>query len=248
MRYSASRKYYLIILILLLLVLFIPLSRLTGVNWTLAAEWLTSPGNLTNEIIPLPSTKPVTKQIAGRETLSPLTLIRFHVVANSDRPEDQALKLLVRNDIISYLTPELQKARNLNEARTILTTQLPQVEKIATRRITLEGQRYPVRAQLGRYEFPVKAYGTLVLPSGRYEAVRVVIGQGEGANWWCVLFPPLCIAPVHITPARFNAPQTSTIKDRVSAKGFKSKQVKSDEKKLPVEIRFKLLELIRKKG
>lgn len=123
-------------------------------------------------------------------------LIRFHVIANSDSDRDQALKRRVRDLVVQRMAPEFSKANNLNQARKIARTHLEEIKQIARKEVKQWGKDYPVSVQLGNFDFPVKTYGDLTLPAGNYEAVKVVIGEGQGANWWCVLFPPLCFVDV----------------------------------------------------
>ncbi|HHV80023.1 MAG TPA: stage II sporulation protein R [Firmicutes bacterium] len=121
-------------------------------------------------------------------------LIRLHVVANSDSPDDQALKLSVRDEVLKILGAELSQVRTRREAETVVRRYLGDVRSRVKEVIVENGcdPNTPVRVELGHYQFPVRTYGELVLPAGRYEALRVVIGDGNGQNWWCVLFPPLC--------------------------------------------------------
>ncbi|MDD3652683.1 MAG: stage II sporulation protein R [Desulfotomaculaceae bacterium] len=119
-------------------------------------------------------------------------LIRLHIVANSDREIDQELKRKVRDEIIRGITADFREAENIDTARVIALSRLDTIREITRRAITMEGKDYPVEVNFGKYSFPTKHYGSFVLPAGDYESVQVVIGSGSGANWWCVLFPPLC--------------------------------------------------------
>lgn len=123
-------------------------------------------------------------------------LIRLHVLANSDTPEDQALKYLVRDRIIVDLAPVLHNSQSIDESREIVKANRHRLEQVSQEIVAGQGYKYTVQAELGCYDFPARSYGELVLPAGPYEALRVVIGKGEGANWWCVLFPPLCFVNV----------------------------------------------------
>lgn len=127
----------------------------------------------------------------------PDNLIRFHVLANSDSEADQQLKLKVRDAILQKFSPILGQASSIKESRQLVDANLGAMEKEAARVIAAEGKNYPVTVVHGFFDFPVKSYGSLTLPAGRYEAVRVVIGAGKGHNWWCVLFPPLCFVDVN---------------------------------------------------
>lgn len=123
-------------------------------------------------------------------------LIRIHVLANSDSPTDQALKLRVRDAVVQQTAPLFQEARTVEEAREVARANLGSIREVAEREVRAAGKDYPVTVSMGCYHFPARTYhlssGDITLPAGDYEAVRVVLGRGEGANWWCVLFPPLC--------------------------------------------------------
>lgn len=119
-------------------------------------------------------------------------LIRLHVLANSDKPQDQQLKLKVRDAVIAYLAPYLGKAESTEEARSVIHSRKAEIIAAAQAVVKENGAAYSVDLQEGMFDFPVKAYGDLVLPAGKYEAVRILLGDAQGKNWWCVLFPPLC--------------------------------------------------------
>jgi len=121
-------------------------------------------------------------------------MIRLHVIANSDTDADQALKLQVRDRVLAQATAILRSSADMDQARTRLEHALPELETIAAQEIARQGWDYPVSARLERTEFPFKAYDGFALPAGEYTALRVVIGEGRGQNWWCVVFPPLCTA------------------------------------------------------
>lgn len=120
-------------------------------------------------------------------------IIRFHVIANSNSEEDQKLKLKVRDEIIRSLNSKLQSSENIMESREILRENIEQIEEIAFKTVLENGYVYPIEAHLGTTWIPEKTYGTLSFPAGEYEALNVMIGEGKGKNWWCVLFPPLCL-------------------------------------------------------
>ena len=105
-------------------------------------------------------------------------LLRMHIVANSDSEKDQHIKLEVRNDIL----------KNVNENSTLW-----QLESSAREKLRMLGADYDVRTSLERCYVPVKEYKNISLPEGYYNCVRVVLGNGKGKNWWCVMFPPLCL-------------------------------------------------------
>lgn len=121
------------------------------------------------------------------------SVLRLHVVANSDSPADQRLKLEVKDEVVTMMQKEFVNASNAEEARALAIKKIPFIEKTAAAVIAAHGLDYPVQVQVGEREFPTKSYGNVVLPQGDYQAVDVIIGKGQGKNWWCVLFPPLCL-------------------------------------------------------
>ena len=116
-------------------------------------------------------------------------LVRLHVIAVSDDAAEQALKLRVRDAVLDYLRPRLQGVGDPVQARALLEAELAGVAAAAES--ASEGR--PVSVSLGRETYPLRRYGGFTLPAGRYESLRVVLGAGEGHNWWCVVFPTLCL-------------------------------------------------------
>ena len=127
---------------------------------------------------------------------TPDQLIRFHVLANSDSEQDQALKRAVRDAILKKVSPWLAVSQSLDESRQILKRVRPDMEEIGRSVVKAWGKDYTIHTEYGHFSFPTKSYGSLVLPAGDYEALRVMIGEGRGSNWWCVLFPPLCFVDI----------------------------------------------------
>lgn len=119
-------------------------------------------------------------------------LIRFHVIANSDTEEDQNLKLKVRDKVVEALSSKLKGVTTLDEAEKVLVDNIDYVNKIAMKVISDNRYNYKVKTMLSYENFPDKVYGDYVFPQGNYEAFRVIIGEGQGQNWWCVMFPSLC--------------------------------------------------------
>ncbi|MGL5693265.1 MAG: stage II sporulation protein R [Peptostreptococcaceae bacterium] len=119
-------------------------------------------------------------------------LIRFHVIANSDTDKDQELKLKVRDELISYLQPKLQNSKSIEESEEIIVSEYDNLYDISRKIILENGYDYDVKVGIEYSNFPTKQYSNVVLPAGEYKALKVIIGSGEGKNWWCVMFPPLC--------------------------------------------------------
>ena len=125
----------------------------------------------------------------GRQTAISDKLLRLHVIAASDEPQEQAVKLQVRDAVLAWLAPQLEGAADRDEARAILAGELETLRAVAES--AAEGRA--VRVELGRERYPLRRYEGFTLPAGEYESLRVVLGGGEGRNWWCIVFPPLCI-------------------------------------------------------
>lgn len=121
-------------------------------------------------------------------------VVRLHILANSDSEEDQALKLQVRDRVLDRAAEILTESADRAAAERALRAALPELESLAADEIALRGYDYPVTAELADTAFPTREYDGFALPAGRYLALRLVIGAGEGHNWWCVVFPPLCTA------------------------------------------------------
>ena len=119
-------------------------------------------------------------------------IIRLHVIANSDSVSDQRLKLKVRDAVIEYMDDQ-DELNTVGETRRHLKNNLGRLETIANGVIAAEGYDYDAKADLGIRYIPEKTYGDMTFPAGNYEALNITIGDGEGQNWWCVVFPPLCL-------------------------------------------------------
>jgi len=131
--------------------------------------------------------------IITQQTLSEKTL-RLHIVANSDRAEDQAQKLRLRDHILHEIKEMTGGCSELQEAEKIISSRLSRVEKSAREFLRAEGSSYGVSVTLCKESFATRDYDTFSLPAGEYHSLRIIIGEGQGKNWWCVVFPSLCNA------------------------------------------------------
>ena len=129
--------------------------------------------------------KEVQEGIAGK-------IFRLHVMANSNKEEDQELKLDVKKTVVDYLSRRLGSGADLEETREYVLENLPEIEQAALKTIEEQGKDYPISAVVEKTYFPDKTYGDCTFPAGEYEALNIRIGKGEGKNWWCVLYPSLC--------------------------------------------------------
>ena len=120
-------------------------------------------------------------------------VIRLHVIANSDSDADQSLKLSVRDEILAFMGDRMGEAENKGDAKKIIEEKLNEIEIISENIIKSEGFDYKAKASIAEESFPLKNYGSFYFPAGNYTALKVKIGEAKGKNWWCVMFPPLCM-------------------------------------------------------
>lgn len=123
-------------------------------------------------------------------------IIRFHIRANSDKEEDQALKLKIRDKILKEMEEKFKDTKSLDESREIIKQNMREMKSITEKVIREEGKDYEVAVRLGQDNFPTRKYGNLVFPAGDYETLLITLGEGKGQNWWCVMFPPLCFVDI----------------------------------------------------
>lgn len=118
--------------------------------------------------------------------------IRLRILANSDQEEDQQIKRHVRDEVNEQISNWVENIDDIDEARQLIKSRIPEITKTAKRVVSTYGDDH-VQVEYGeQINFPVKLYDSYLYPAGEYEAILITIGQGNGANWWCVLFPPLC--------------------------------------------------------
>ena len=166
------------------------------------------------------------------------SVVRLHVLANSDSEEDQALKLKVRDALLEQTAPLLSSCTSREEACALLEENEAELCRIAEEVIRTEGYDYSVTILFGEEEYPERTYDSVCFPSGSYTSLRVCIGDAEGQNWWCCLFPPLCLG-------------NSTVSSEDAEDAFLSVGLTPDQYKIitqtekPVyRVRFKILELL----
>ena len=166
------------------------------------------------------------------------SVFRLHVIANSDSEEDQNLKYKVRDKLIEYMNSLIPECENKNEVIAKAQEHLADFKKIALNTIVSEGYDYNVDVEIGNFEFPTKQYGDISFPAGFYDALKVKIGKAEGKNWWCVMFPPLCI--VDISTGIVPDESKKEMQNNMSEEEF---ALISDNKSADIQFKFKLLEL-----
>lgn len=156
-------------------------------------------------------------------------VLRLHVIANSDTSVDQNLKLRLRDYILQEGKDIFNGSVNVENAVEKIEPVLPELEKSAKAFVNQAGFDYDVKISLSNEYFTTRTYETVTLPAGKYLALRVVIGSGEGHNWWCVMFPPMCV------PAADKKDEIENV--------FSEKEIKLVESKPKYEPRFKVVEI-----
>ena len=167
------------------------------------------------------------------------TVVRLHVLANSDTEEDQALKLQVRDGVLEAAAPLVEGCTTQAEAVEALTAHLSDLESAASAVIAAEGYDYPVTVLLGEEDYPTRTYESCAFPAGTYVSLRVCIGEAEGQNWWCCLFPPLCLSAA-------TAKNEADNEDAFIQVGLTKDQygIITETGKTKYKVRFKLLEVL----
>jgi stage II sporulation protein R len=162
-------------------------------------------------------------------------IIRFHVLANSDSEEDQALKMKVKEHVIYEMKDLLSESKGIEDTRAILLANKKRIAGEAERVIEAEGYYHKVQVELIKDYFPIKTYGDCTFPAGEYEALRIRIGKAEGKNWWCVLYPNLCF--IDATHAVVPEEEKEELKDILTKEEYDT--ILKDGK---VKVKFKVLE------
>lgn len=120
------------------------------------------------------------------------SVLRLHVIANSDSAADQQLKIAVRDRVLKEAQNLFENTSSADEAKKAAEKNIKFLEKTTKDELKKRGYDYEVSVEVGEFAFPVKFYDDIMLPSGQYRAVRIIIGEGKGRNWWCVMYPPMC--------------------------------------------------------
>lgn len=165
-------------------------------------------------------------------------VVRLHIVANSNSKGDQELKLMVRDRIITDTSHIFEGTESASQALALAAESSSLIKQLAEDEIRRLGYSYPVTVSVGKEAFPTKAYGNVTLPSGKYNAVKIQIGEAAGKNWWCVMYPPLCFTDGVVSVAESSVKQ---LQSSLSRSEFEL--VTQSSESIPVEIRFKLVEI-----
>lgn len=168
------------------------------------------------------------------------SMIRLHIVANSDSVQDQTLKYRVRDAVIDYMSKNMDGLTNKRNAVEFISSHLHEIEQVANSTINQEGMKDYAKASFGKYPFPSKQYANMILPAGFYDALKIEIGDAKGQNWWCVMFPPLCFT--EDTKGELDKEYIGILKEELSDEEL-AIIINDGEKEIPVEIKFKIVEI-----
>ncbi|MGX4767762.1 stage II sporulation protein R [Bacillus mojavensis] len=187
------------------------------------------------------------QQSENEPVVIPDEAIRLRILANSDRDEDQELKRRIRDAVNKEITTWVKDITTIEEARRLIRSKLPEIKEIAKETMEKEGASQSISVDFDKISFPTKLYGSMVYPAGEYEAILITLGNGEGANWWCVLFPPLCFLDFSNGEAvkeqedkEASKKQTEKALEDLTAKAEKAE--KEDEKEDDTEVKFFVVE------
>jgi len=167
-------------------------------------------------------------------------VVRFHVIPNSDSDADMALKTLVKEAVLDEYRDTLQDANSIYEVREFLNANLREIESFAQNVVYAQGTNHHVHVSLAESRFPTKEYAQIALPSGKYEALQINIGDGAGSNWWCVMFPPLCF--VDVTRGEISDADKESLRELLSESEFALIHNEMRERDPLVQVRFKIVE------
>lgn len=171
------------------------------------------------------------------------SIFRLHVIANSDSEEDQNLKYIVRDNLLSYMKEICSDCTNKEEAIKIVQEHSKDFEQIAKNTIKEQGYSYDVKINIGNFEFPTKTYGDISIPAGYYDALRVEIGEAKGQNWWCVMFPPLCF--IDVTSGVVPDESKEVMEENLDEEEY---ALISDNSNDELQFKFKLIEVFQQYG
>lgn len=165
------------------------------------------------------------------------SVFRLHVIANSDSTEDQNLKYIVRDKVLEYINQISNSQMSKKEVIDLVSKNINEIQKIAENTIHENGYNYPVKLNIGNFAFPTKKYGDITFPSGFYDALKIEIGEADGQNWWCVMFPPLCF--VDVTSGIVPEESKQIIKDNLSEEEYSLLSENSNN----INFKFKIVEM-----
>lgn len=168
-------------------------------------------------------------------------LVRLHVIANSDSIEDQDLKRKVRDEVLLQMSPKFEGLKDVSQVKQVIADNINLIENIAAKVVAGNQKSYGAKALVGNFDFPTKIYGNLTLPAGNYQALKIVLGSGEGQNWWCVIFPPLCF--IDIAHGVVPEQTMEQLKKSLNEDEYRLLTSARTDEDVPVKLKFRIVEI-----
>lgn len=165
--------------------------------------------------------------------------LRLHIVANSDSTDDQMLKYKIRDAVIEYITPFFDGVQSKDDALNILNEHKNDIYNISYEVASSNGYYYPITVSVGNFYFPTREYDTITLPEGYYDALKIELGNSKGQNWWCVMFPSICLL-------ESNSSDISNTSEELLKQNLDSEEysiISNENNSVDLKIKFKLIEL-----
>lgn len=192
------------------------------------------------------------KDVKNGAMVIPDEAIRLRILANSDNEQDQELKRKIRDRVNDEITVWVEGLTSMENAREVITGNMDEIEQIVEEVMAEEGMVQSYNVDFGRVDFPTKMYGKFIYPAGDYEAILITLGKGTGANWWCVLFPPLCFLDFsngEATASPYEEEETADVTTvattvKADAAAESTQEFIVDEEPEEVEVQFFLVELL----
>jgi len=195
---------------------------------------------------------PKTDAAAKESIVIPGEAIRLRILANSDFEKDQAIKRKVRDAVNAQITLWVQDLTSMQEAKRVMNGRLPEIQAIAEKVVHEQGSDQSVKVEFGKVQFPTKLYGQFLYPAGEYQAILITLGSGEGANWWCVLYPPLCFLDfsngVAVSEGFEEEKQVAKSKTESKKEAVSEPEVEVEQAKVEMALEKKNMAPVKKEG
>lgn len=165
--------------------------------------------------------------------------LRLHIIANSDSTDDQILKYKIRDSVIEYMSSYFDDVKTKDEALKILNDHIDEIYNIAFEIASSNGYSYPITVSVGNFYFPTREYDEITLPEGCYDALKIELGESKGQNWWCVMFPSICL--IDNSNQNFSNDSEKLLQQNLDSEEYSI--ICNENKSVELKIKFKLIEL-----
>ncbi|MBP3503092.1 MAG: stage II sporulation protein R [Clostridia bacterium] len=165
--------------------------------------------------------------------------LRLHIIANSDSTDDQILKYKIRDAVIEYITPYFNCVKTKDDALKVLNNHINEIYNIAFDVVSSNRYSYPITVSIGNFYFPTRKYDEITLPEGYYDALKIELGESKGQNWWCVMFPSICL--IDTTSSNLTDNSKELLQQNLDSEEYSI--ICNENKSADIKIKFKLIEL-----